>query len=710
MAKNLVVVESPAKAGTIEKYLGSDYQVIASQGHIRDLPSSKLGVDIEKSFTPTYVIPTKAKKIINALKQSLEGKEKVLLATDLDREGEAIAWHLAQALNLAERPNLQVERITFDEITKSAIQEAVSHPGQINDRLVDAQQARRVLDRLVGYTLSPILWKKIYKGLSAGRVQSVALRLIVDRERERQKFQPIEYWTVKALLQKHQGPPSFLASLIEYRGEKIEQLSIKNEKQALEIIETLDRADYKVSSVEKKRTKRYPAPPYTTSTLQQDAVNKLGFSSKRVMQLAQKLYEAGHITYMRTDSVSLAAAALGNLRQQIENEFGKAYLPAVPRSYTNKSKNAQEAHEAIRPTNPGQEKVTADPSAQRLYSLIRKRAIACQMKEAELEQVGVNITAGPAVFRATGQTIIFPGFLKVWDADEKEEGILPDLTLEEKLQMLEIQKEQHFTEPPPRFSEATLIKTLEEQGIGRPSTYAPTIDTLLHRRYVRVEQKRFIPEEVGYLVTDLLEEHFPQIVDTGFTADMEENLDLIAEGGAGYADTIAKFWEPFHRLVEENTPKINKVDLSEETSEVCPNCQAPMLVKMGRFGKFLACSRFPECKTTLPIQSKEPSGLICPACGKSLIERRSRRSVFYGCSGYPDCQVAVWKKEHMLAKIKELEQEGKELPFKDESIAAFQALGIEPVEPKPKAASKNSESKKPNKKKGKGTVRKSSRK
>lgn len=682
MAKNLVIVESPAKAKTIEKYLGADYQVLASMGHIRDLPASKLGVDLENNFLPSYIIPIKAKKTLTGLKNALKDKIKVLLATDLDREGEAIAWHIYQALELDSK-NIEVERITFDEITKQAIQEAVAHPREINQPLVDAQQARRVLDRLVGYTLSPVLWKKIYKGLSAGRVQSVALRLIVDREKERTSFIAVEYWSLKAALTENKSQKSINANLIEYSKQKIEQLTLQNKSQVDQIVESLKDEAYLVQSVEKKKVKRRPQAPYTTSTFQQDAVNKLSISSKRAMQIAQKLYEAGLITYMRTDSVSLSSQAVEQIRAEIVSKYGNSYLPTKPNFFQNKSKNAQEAHEAIRPANISVSQVNDEPIAQKVYDLIRKRTMASQMSEAEVEQTGINIKAGEAIFRANGSVIVFPGFLAVIGFDEKEDAILPEMKQGDQLKLDELISEQHFTEPPPRYSEATLIKTLEEKGIGRPSTYAPTIDTLIQRRYVQVEQRRFFPEEVGFLVTDLLVQHFPEIVDLGFTAGMEEQLDLIAEGKANYEKILADFWHPFIKQVEENTQKIEKVNTDETTDELCPNCNSPMVIKMGRFGKFLACSNFPECKTAKPLKSVDPTGMVCPICGKDLNEKRARRSTFFGCSGYPDCKFALWKKEHLPSKIEELEKEGMALEFKAKSLECFEVLGLTPIVPKP---------------------------
>lgn len=680
MAKNLVIVESPAKAGTIEKYLGPDYKVLASMGHIRDLPASKLGVDVEKDFEPSYVIPTKARKNLNALKAAVKGKEEIFLATDLDREGEAIAWHISQALDLDNLP-VKVTRITFDEITKPAILAAIKNPKTLNMELVDAQQARRVLDRLVGYTLSPILWKKLYKGLSAGRVQSVALRLIVERERERQAFTAVEYWSLKALLQEPGAQADFSANLSEYDGKKIEKLTLTTGEEVDKIVTSIGTSPFTISQVEKKPVKRRPAAPYTTSTFQQDGVNKLGMSAKRVMQMAQKLYEKGHITYMRTDSVSLATTAVDALREHITASFGAEYLPSKPNTYVAKSKNAQEAHEAIRPTDPRKtaEDVTNDAAMQKVYDLIRRRTMASQMKDAELEATAVTILAEKATFRATGQRIVFPGFLKATGVDEKEQNILPELTVGMNLSLQELLPEQHFTEPPARFTEASLIKILEEKGIGRPSTYAPTIDTLVQRGYVIIEQRRLAPEEAGFLVTDLLVKHFPEIVDPSFTASMEERLDLVAGGETSYKKLLGDFWKPFNAQVELNTDKIEKIDTTEETDEICPTCGAPMIIKRGRFGKFLACTKFPECKTTKPLQSAAASGLVCPICGKDLAEKRAKRGMFFGCSGYPECTFAIWKKEGLQKKIDDLEVEGTKLPFKEQSLEAAKELVPEPI-------------------------------
>jgi DNA topoisomerase I len=676
MAENLVIVESPAKAGTIAKYLGSNFQVLASMGHVRDLPSSKLGVDTAEGFTPQYVIPLKARPNLKKLQAALKGKKRVYLASDLDREGEAIAWHVFHALKLDNQTAIEVHRITFDEITKTAITHAVANPRGLNNELIDAQQARRVLDRLVGYTLSPVLWKKIYKGLSAGRVQSVALRLIVDREAERDAFNPVEYWSIEAMLTHVKEKITSTAKLVTYAGKKIEQLTISNGDEAAKMEAELKGATYTVTDVTKKPVKRKPSAPYTTSSFQQDAVNKLGMSAKNAMRTAQRLYEAGHITYMRTDSVDMAAEAVTAVRDYISKEFGPTYIPATPNKYTSKSKGAQEAHEAIRPTNPAvlAEDVDSDAGVQKVYNLIRSRALASQMAEAQLEQTAVSVSAAEAVFRITGQRVVFPGFLAAGLKQKEDEQLLPAFAEGDVLTLEELKAEQHFTEPPPRFSEATLIKALEENGIGRPSTYAPTIDTLQQRKYVLLEQRRFIPESVGVTVTTMLKENFPSIVDLNFTAEMEEKLDLVAEGKVSYKDLLGDFWEPFNKLVTEKSETIEKLDMTEATDEICPTCGAPMIIKIGRFGKFLACTKFPDCKTTKPLKSADPTGLLCPIDGKDLIWKRAKRGAFIGCSGYPDCKFALWKKEQLPAKIEEQEKEGVAVPFKEASLAAFATL------------------------------------
>ncbi len=677
MANQLVIVESPAKAGTIGRYLGPDYEVRASMGHVRDLPASKLGVEVDADFAPQYVTPPRARATLKELKNSLKGKTRVLLATDLDREGEAIAWHISQALEL-EKLGVEVVRITFDEITKEAIQAAVAAPRELDYSLIDAQQARRTLDRLVGYTLSPLLWRKIYRGLSAGRVQSVALRLIIDRERERMAFQSVDYWSLHAAFPLETG--MLEANLSHFKGEKLEQLTISSLEQAEAMVQALQGAPAKVEDRELKETTRKSSAPYTTSTMQQDAVNRLGVSAKRVMQMAQRLYEAGHITYMRTDSVNLADVAVASIREYIAEKYGPTFLPATAPKYATKSKGAQEAHEAIRPTHPERtpQEVSDDPQTQRLYDLIRRRTLASQMLPAKIQQIALVIKQGDGLFRATGQVILFAGFLAAF-AGEDEAKNLPELIPGQVVPTGDVTSEAHSTEPPPRFNEASLIKILEEHGIGRPSTYAPTIDTLVERGYIRLDQRRLVPEQVGFWVTDLLSKHFPNVVDTDFTSNMEQQLDNIAEGQATYAGTLSAFWGPFKQQIDEEGEKIEKVNTTESSDELCPECGAPMVVKLSRYGKFLACTRFPECRGLKPLNQAAPTGIICPKCGKELAEKRSRFGIFFGCPGYPECDFSLWKKQHLPGKIAELESEGVALPFKDEAEAAFVITGLDPL-------------------------------
>lgn len=644
---NLVIVESPSKGKTIEKYLGKGYRVVASFGHVRDLPKSKLGVDTEKEYEPTYIVPTKAKKVITGLKNQIKDSDTVYLATDYDREGEAIAWHIVKALKLDETQKTAVKRITFHEITEEAIKEAIKHPRALDLHLIDAQQARRVLDRLVGYKLSPFLWKKVYKGLSAGRVQSVSVRLIVDREREIQDFKPVEYWSIEADLEA--DTQRFMAALVARNGEKYDKLGLATEAEAQAITQDLEKSPYTVSKVGTKTVNRNPYPPFTTSTLQQTASHQLGLTAKRTMMLAQQLYEAGHITYMRTDSVNLSGQAIAASRKHIEERYGKNYLPAAPRAYKTKSKGAQEAHEAIRPTHP--EKTPQDlagqlpPDQLKVYELIWKRLIACQMASAQLEQLSADIEAqgqtGTYQFRATGQNILFDGFLKLWP-EKLETKTIPSLTEGQSVDLIALRPEQHFTEPPPRFNEASLIKALEEYGIGRPSTYAPTISTIVDRGYVRIENRQFIPQEVGFIVTDLMKEHFPDIVDISFTAKMEEDLDEVAEGRKNWVQVIDQFYKPFEQHLSEKEQTVEKQKTEEVTDEVCEKCGKPMVAKLGRFGRFLACSGFPDCKNTKAIL--KTTGHACPKCGEGeIVERMTkRRRKFWGCNRYPACDFATW--------------------------------------------------------------------
>lgn len=682
MAHNLVIVESPAKSKTIESFLGSEYQVSASFGHVRDLPKKELGVDVEHNFEPKYTIPINAKKTVSQLKKALTGKKNLYIATDLDREGEAIGWHIIQALGLNESKsqkskvkNLEIKRITFHEITKSAITDALAHPRKINQNLVDAQQARRVLDRLVGYTLSPFLWKKIYKGLSAGRVQSVALRLIVERELERQKFKPQDYWTIHALLKSTKGPNNrFVADLISHKDKKLDGLAIKSAREGEKIIEKLNQSDFIVEKLESTDQKRYAKPPYTTSTLQQDSVNRLNYSAKKTMLLAQRLYEAGLITYMRTDSVQLSADAQDQARKYIEKKFGKNFLPEKPNYYQTKSKGAQEAHEAVRPTNLTADsgKITRDlESAQaKLYDLIWKRAVSSQMSPALLSRKTLDIKALEYGFRAVGSKLLFAGFLRVWGSEEVKENEIPDLKKGEKLNLLNLSSEKHTTEPPARFTEAKLIKTLEELGIGRPSTYAPTIDTLVNRNYIHLESKQLVPEEIGFLVTDLLIKHFSEIVDFKFTADMEEELDEIALGKKKWQPVIKEFWMPFSQQVADKQKSVEKVSSNKPTNEICDQCGQAMMEKMGRFGRFLACSSFPDCKNTKNIVSQ--SNFICPVDGEKLsVKGTKKRKTFFGCPNYPKCDFAIWKADDMIKKIKEFKKEKRILRFEKEALTSI---------------------------------------
>jgi DNA topoisomerase-1 len=643
MSKNLVIVESPTKAKTITKFLSSEFDIQSSYGHVRDLPASKMGVDIEHGFKPQYVIPTKARKNVNSLKAKAAKAQTVYFATDEDREGEAISWHLAEILQL---PNDKTKRIAFHEITNEAINEALKNPREIDLNLVDAQQARRILDRLVGYELSPFLWKKIYKGLSAGRVQSVAVRLIVEREREIQAFKPDEFWTINALFNK--DDKEFSASLFKIDNKKIEKLEIKNKEQADKILIDLNNDNFKVVAVETKDKKRNPYPPFTTSTLQQAANNVLGFSAKQTMVLAQQLYETGYITYMRTDSLNLADKFLNEANQHIKQEFGNEY--ADRKVYKSKQKGAQEAHEAIRPTDADNspEKIQSKLDARqlKLYDLIWRRAVASQMKEAIISQTSADINNenDKYTFRATGSQIKFSGWLKLLP-EKASENILPDLKEKDVVEAKEIKTEQHFTEPPPRYTEASLVKALEEKGIGRPSTYAPTITTIIERKYIEKEERKLKPTEIGFMVNDLLVKHFPKIVDYEFTATMEKDLDEIAEGKRQWQPLIAEFYQPFKENLMQKEQEVSKQDLiAETTDEKCEKCGSPMIVKMGRYGKFLACSGFPKCRNIKSLQKegeKEESQALdekCPECGSALQIKRGRFGKFIGCSNYPTCK------------------------------------------------------------------------
>ena len=670
MSKTLVIVESPTKARTISRFLGKDFAVESSYGHIRDLPKSKLGVDVEKNFAPTYIIPTKAKKSVNLLKKAGEKARRVILATDEDREGEAIAWHLVQALDLNGEKNgaaKEVERIVFHEITKGAIEEALRNPRAIDMKRVDAQQGRRILDRLVGYSLSPFLWKKVIRGLSAGRVQSVAVRLVVEREREIKNFKPQEYWTIDAKLHpEKKTKDKFIARLAKINGETLDKFGIASEADAKTIDDALEDAEWRIADIEKRAISKKPLPPFTTSTLQQEAFRRLGFSAKQTMRLAQQLYEGillgeegstGLITYMRTDSVNLSEGSLHEASVFIAKEFGERYAVASPRRFKTKTKGAQEAHEAIRPTDPARApegvKSHLDRNQGRLYELIWRRFIATQMAEALFDATAVDVLAESQktkdkryTLRANGQIMKFDGFLRVWPT-KTEDVILPELTKDEALNLEKLIPEQHFTEPPPRFSEASLIKALEQNGIGRPSTYAPTMATIQDRGYVEKDEvKRLKPTEIGLVVNDLLVEHFPEIVDIQFTAKMEEELDDIAEGKLEWQKVIRKFYDPFSKHLAEKYEVVEKQNMVEETDQVCEKCGKPMVIKYGRFGRFLACSGFPECKNAKPLPKEPPksTGLPCPECNQGeLVERWTRRRrLFYGCSRYPECTYATW--------------------------------------------------------------------
>lgn len=641
MKKSLVIVESPTKAKTIQKFLGKNFVIKSSFGHVRDLPRRELGVDVDKNFEPKYVIPAKAKKVVSDLKKESAKADNTILATDEDREGESIAWHLQEALKLKDP-----QRIVFHEITKTAIEHALETPRHIDMNLVNAQQARRVLDRLVGYKISPFLWKKVNKGLSAGRVQSVAVRLVVEREREIEKFIPTEYWNVEALLKKQDN--EFKTSLIK-KGEKtIDKLEIKNKEEADKILKDLNGADYVVELVEKKETKRNPAPPFTTSTLQQAASQRFGWPAKMTMSIAQRLYEEGNITYHRTDSLNLAESALVLAKKFISEAYGKKYWAGT--KYKTKDNSAQEAHEAIRPAYADKTPESLkgiDARQLKLYTLIWQRFVACQMPPALFDSVSADIKADGYTFRANGQTLKFDGFLKVYPT-KFEETLLPDLEKKDLLDLVKLDSLQHFTEPPARYNEASLIKTLEKFGIGRPSTYAPTLSTVQDRNYInKNEQKRFFPTEMGTIVNDVLVKNFPEIVDIDFTAKMEKELDEIADGKDTWEKTCKDFYTPFAKNLKEKYEEVVKKDLTQKTDKICPKCGSPIIERMGRFGRFYACSKFPECKHTESIENKNTDVKIkCPKCktGDIITRKTKRGKIFYGCSSFPKCDFALWDK------------------------------------------------------------------
>jgi len=647
----LIIVESPTKARTISRFMKAKYDVKASMGHVRDLPKSKLGVDIENGFKPQYITIRGKGKVIKELKEAAKQAPDVYLATDPDREGEAISWHLCHVLDIEPQ---QARRVTFHEITENAVKEAFRNPMPIKQSLVDAQQARRILDRLVGYTLSPLLWKKVKPGLSAGRVQSAALRLIVDREIEIETFQPEEYWTIEALLQGEKGLVK--AKYYGYDGKKRD---LRHRQDVDQVLQGIEGAQFIVTSVQPKERRKNPPLPFTTSTLQQEASRKLGFTVRKTMSVAQTLYEgvelgeqgyAGLITYMRTDSTRVSPVAVKEARQYIEGVFGKEY---IGRDRKRKSApGAQDAHEAIRPTEvrrlPSEIKKYLTEDQYKLYELIWNRFVASQMAAAVYDTVTCDIEANKHVFRATGSRLAFPGFTKLYEEgednpEEPAEEIIP-LSVNERLELKQLDPQQHFTQPPQRYTEASLVKTLEQNGIGRPSTYAPIIATLTEREYVVREKRRLVPTELGRLVDSILREHFPSIVDVGFTADMEKRLDAIEAGSSRWEQVIGEFWEPFKEQLEKAEQQIQRVKLQDELAgEDCEKCGRPMVIKRSRYGKFIACSGYPECKNTKPYV--ERTGAVCPRCKGDIVVRRSRKGrVFYGCLNYPDCDFVSWSR------------------------------------------------------------------
>lgn len=717
MSKHLVIVESPAKAKTIQKYLGNDYEVLASYGHVRDLPARKGSVNPENHFHMTYSPLEKNARHIESIAKALKKSDSLLLATDPDREGEAISWHLAELMKEKKLlKDKEVHRIFFNEITKSAIQEAISHPRTISMDLVNAQQARRALDYLVGFNLSPLLWKKVRRGLSAGRVQSPALRLIVEREEDIEKFISQEYW--KIIAQCEHANSSFEARLTQYQHEKLQQFTINQKDQAQLVKDNLLKianGQLSVVDIEKKQRKRKPAPPFITSSLQQEAARKLGFTARKTMMVAQQLYEGidigtgtvGLISYMRTDSVNLAAESVEEIRQYITERYGKDNCPETPRVYKTKSKNAQEAHEAIRTTsikrNPEmlQSALTADQY--KLYSLIWKRTLACQMADALMDTVAVDFSCGEGnLFRANGSTITFPGFLAVYEegrddskSEDGEEGVLPAFALGDKITLQTILANQHFTEPPPRYSEATLVKALEEYDIGRPSTYASIIHTLQLREYVLVDKKRFFPTDVGRIVNRFLTQYFTRYVDYKFTAELEDTLDAVARGEKEWIPVLEEFWKPFVQQIQETDEQVQRKDVTTEVLEeacpkcgkplsirlgkrgrfigctgypdcdytqdlggqdfdkaepevvqdrTCPLCANPLHIKKGKYGRFIGCSNYPQCKHMEPLEKPADTGVLCPKCNQAkILQRKSRKGkIFYSCGDYPKCDYALW--------------------------------------------------------------------
>jgi DNA topoisomerase-1 len=672
---HLVVVESPAKAKTIKKYLGPGFEVVASYGHVRDLVPKEGAVDPEHNFDMKYQVIDRNEKHVATITKLLKKADALYLATDPDREGEAISWHLYELLHdrklIGERP---VYRVVFNEITKRAVNDAVANPRELSTDLVNAQQARRALDYLVGFNLSPLLWKKVRRGLSAGRVQSPALRLIVERELEIEAFERKEYWTVEAdskAPDEKLGEKAFSAKLVQFGGEKVEQFTITDEQRAQEVEAALNKAadgKLRVEQVERKQRKRNPAPPFITSTLQQEAARKLGFTTQRTMRTAQQLYEGvdigqgavGLITYMRTDSVNLAQEAIAELRDYIGERYGAKYVPDQPRAFKTKSKNAQEAHEAIRPTSirnlPKDIKQHLSADQAKLYELIWKRTIACQMAQALINQVAVDLSAGEGnLFRATGSTVAEPGFMRVYlegrddatGADDNEERMLPNMQEGQLVELLAIRPEQHFTEPPPRYSEASLVKALEELGIGRPSTYASIISTLQEREYVVLDKKRFLPTDVARIVNKFLTQHFTSYVDYDFTAKLEDELDAVSRGEEDWIPLLEQFWKPFKDRLDHTQENVERKDVTQELiGEKCPECGGELSKRLGRNGLFIGCTNYPECKYTRNLdedksEKEEPQiveGRSCPECGSELAVKRGRYGKFIGCTAYPKCK------------------------------------------------------------------------
>jgi len=660
----VVVVESPAKAKTIEKYLGKGYKVLASYGHVRAFPKKDGSVDVDNDFALKYVVIEDKKKRLSDIEKALKKADTLILASDLDREGEAIAWHVADEMRLRGLlDNKNVQRITFNQITRKAIQHAINNPTELNMPLVDAQQARSALDYLVGFTLSPLLWRKVRSGLSAGRVQSVALRLVCERENHIRDFKPKEYWTIEASCSAENSKNSFKSLLFSLKDEKLNKFDLNAHQLAHDAAKVVESGTFSVTDVQKKKSKQNPSPPFITSTVQMEAARKLGFTARKTMQIAQKLYEGeevdgervGLITYMRTDSIVLSDEALDEVRQHIQQQYGKDYLPSKARVFKTKSKNAQEAHEAIRPTSfdrtPASMKASLSADEHKLYSLIWKRTVASQMAAAVLDQVRADISSGDTVLRANGSTLTFPGFRTLYiegtdepskDGDDKT---LPPLAVGDAIKIGQVEPKQHFTEPKPRFSEATLVKELESHGIGRPSTYASVLNVLRVRKYVDMDKKRFVPTDVGEIVSKFLTDYFGDIVDTNFTADIEDKLDAIARGECDWKPLLREFWTPFKARIDHTQENVKRSDVThEETDEVCPECSKPMAIKLGKYGKFLACTGYPDCKVARPLNGSDEAAAPelseekCDKCGEQMAIKAGRFGKFLGCSGYPKCK------------------------------------------------------------------------